>query len=111
MTPKKLTNALKTPPMTAPSTTPAASDPFESPALRTDAQASPSGNFNSEFGLTTNTRRIGIMNKTPNNPPVKAISVVSNRSNSSQAPIRSKAGMVKMIPAANDSPAEAAVCT
>ena len=49
------------------------------------------------------------MNKIPNKPPVNAITVVSIISNSCQTPIIINAGIVKIIPAARDSPAEAAV--
>ena len=47
---------------------------------------------------------MGIMNKIPNNPPVNAITVVNMISNSSQTPIKINAGIVKIIPAARDSP-------
>ncbi len=57
------------------------------------------------------TRRIGIMKSTPSQPPASAISVVAQKSKRSQNPIRTSAGTVKRIPAASDSPAEAAVWT
>ena len=53
---------------------------------------------------------MGIINKIPSSPPVKAITVVRYISKDCQTPIKIKAGMVKIIPAAKDSPADAAVC-
>ena len=80
------------------------------PASRTDAHASPSGYCRLSSFLTMKTCLIGIINNIPSNPPVKAIIVVRNISNSCQTPIRINAGIVKIIPAARDSPADAAVC-
>ena len=79
------------------------------PASRTDAQASPSGYCKLSSFLTIKTCLIGIMNNIPSRPPVNAITVVRNISNSCQTPIRISAGIVKIIPAARDSPADAAV--
>ncbi len=61
--------------------------------------------------FATNTLRIGIMNKIPSSPPANAISVVVQKSKSCHAPMSTIAGIVKMIPAASDSPADAAVWT
>ena len=49
------------------------------------------------------------MNNIPSRPPVKAITVVRIMSNFCQTPISISAGIVKIIPAARDSPADAAV--
>ena len=49
---------------------------------------------------------IGIINNIPSSPPVKAITVVRYISNDCQTPININAGIVKIIPAARDSPAE-----
>lgn len=57
------------------------------------------------------TRRIGTMKSTPSQPPATAIAVVAQKSKRSQKPISTSAGTVKRMPAASDSPAEAAVCT
>ena len=47
---------------------------------------------------------MGIMKRMPNNPP-NAIKVVRIKSNFCQTPIKINAGIVKIIPAASDSPA------
>ena len=54
---------------------------------------------------------MGIMNRIPSVPPVKAIAVTVQKWKSVQYSISTSAGMVKMMPAASDSPAEAQVCT
>ena len=54
---------------------------------------------------------MGIMKRMPSRPPVRAMIVTDQKSKESQKPIRIIAGMVKMMPAARDSPAEAQVCT
>ena len=46
----------------------AKSPPF-SPAMRTDAQAAPSGYFSSSCSLTMRERRSGIIIRTPRMPP------------------------------------------
>ena len=77
--------------------------------LSTSAVAIPSGNFS--LSLTINARRKGMVNSTPSIPPKPAISVTQRKSKSSQKPMITSAGSVNMTPAANDSPAEAAVWT
>ena len=52
---------------------------------------------------------MGIISSTPSSPPLNAMRVVSSMSKRSHTPIRINAGIVKIIPAAKDSPAEAAV--
>ena len=83
--------------------------PVSCPASKTEAQAIPSGYFKLLWLETIKTCLIGIINRIPNSPPVNAIAVVSIMSNSCQMPIKINAGIVKIIPAASDSPAEAAV--
>ena len=51
------------------------------------------------------------MNRTPSAPPVIETSVVVQKSNSDQTPAMMSAGIVKMMPAASDSPADAIVWT
>ena len=58
-----------------------------------------------------NKRRSAIVNIVPNRPPNNAIASVGNHSISTQMPMTSIAGTVKITPAANDSPALAMVCT
>ena len=53
--------------------------------------------------------RSGIMNSTPSAPPIMAIRKI--REYSSGKPRNTRAGKVKMTPAATDSPAEPVVCT
>ena len=110
-TPKNEIKHLKAPPINAPFTIrPALFELSDSsPASRTDAHARPSGYCRLSSFFTIKTCLIGIMNKIPSRPPVKAITVVSIISNSCQTPIIISAGIVKIIPAARDSPAEAAV--
>ena len=83
--------------------------PVSCPASSTEAQASPSGYLRLLSLETIKTCLIGIINNIPNNPPVNAITVVSIISNSCHIPMRISAGIVNIIPAASDSPAEAAV--
>ena len=115
-TPKKLTPSLTTAPNNPPRSTRAPSSsappscPSVTPAWRTEAQATPSG-YGSSGLSSINTRRMGIIKSTPIHPPEMAMSVVGQNSNSVHTPIKSKAGTVNRMPAARDSPAEAAVCT
>ena len=111
--PAKPASPLNTSPNRTPSATRHAarpSPPVRVPERRTAAQATPSGNGRSAAARATNTRRMGIISTTPSSPPARATRVVSSGSNRCQAPTKTSAGMVKMMPAASDSPAEAAVC-
>ena len=104
-------NPLNAPPTRAPLIIDVAlSDSASScPASSTDAHANPSGYCKLSSFFTMKTCLIGIINNIPSSPPVKAITVVRYISNDCQTPININAGMVKIIPAARDSPAEAAV--
>ena len=79
------------------------------PVSNTFAVATPSGNFSFAFKIKARLR--GTVNNTPSIPPIIAILVTSQASILSQYPMITKAGMVKITPAAKDSPADAAVCT
>ncbi len=69
----------------------------------------PSGYFKFSTFETIKTFRIGIINNKTKSPHVNAITVVQNISNSFQTPMIINAGIVKIIPAASDSPADTAV--
>ena len=86
-----------------------ASDSLEAAALRTSAQAVPSGYFRTPCSATISARRNGIIIRIPSNPPRIATSItrVISRSN----PRIMIAGMVTPRPKAIDSPAEPAVWT
>ena len=85
--------------------------PPSSPAKRTSAQAVPSGYGRTPCSSTIKAVRSGTINNTPSIPPQSAIrAIVINDGSliplpSSDAQIKI-AGIVKIAPAANDSPAE-----
>ena len=108
--PPMLPRALKTAPSPKAVKMPFISAPPRSPALRTSAQATPSG-YLSSFCSTIMARRKGIIMVTPMTPPESAMRVVSQNLNSVQIPVTTRAGTVKMIPAARLSPELAMVCT
>src|SRR5271154_1058558 len=99
------------PPSPSPQKTRPANDPPRSPATRTSAQAVPSGNVRLPCSLTMSWRRSGIMNSTPSHPPRSARKKMRQYSVLSEKPRKINAGMVKITPAATDSPAEPVVCT
>ena len=69
----------------------------------------PSGYSNASS--TMNTRLSAIVNIVPKTPPRIATQNTVTKFMSPAKPITSNAGIVKMIPAARDSPAEVIVCT
>ena len=84
--------------------------PPSSPAKRTSAQAVPSGKGKTPCSSTINAFRSGIISSVPKSPPNKAINVIFQKEGDfikslSEAHIN-KAGIVKIAPAASDSPAE-----
>ena len=84
-------------------------EPPSSPARRTSAQAVPSGYSSVACSFTINALRKGTINRTPRIPPQSAIRVISRRLGISHRPSsaqRNSAGIVKIAPAASDSPAE-----
>ena len=105
-TPKTWIKDLKTMPIRTATKTPLISAPPRSPALRTSAQATPSGNFNSSCSIIIGRRRGIIIT-----PPAIAINVVSRKWKFFQIPSSTIAGTVKMIPAAKLSPELAIVWT
>ena len=88
----------------------APASPSLSPVSSTAAQAMPSG-YGSSLDSVMNTLRMGIISRIPSRPPVKATPVTVQKSNSVQVPITMSAGIVKMMPAARLSPADAQVWT
>ena len=84
--------------------------PPSSPAKSTSAQAVPSGKGKTPCSSTINALRSGIINNVPKSPPNKAINVMFQNEGDfikslSDAHINN-AGIVKIAPAASDSPAE-----
>ncbi len=87
----------------------AASDSGDAPALRTSAQAVPSGYLSTPCCWTMSARRNGIIMRMPSKPPSTATS--ATRVTSRSKPKIMIAGMVTPTPKAMDSPALPAVCT
>src|SRR6266404_1025766 len=85
------------------------SDSFEAAALRTSAQAVPSGYFSLPCSATISARRSGIIIRMPSNPPRMATSITRAISRSNPRIII--AGIVTPRPNAIDSPADPAVWT
>ena len=100
-----------TPPSPSPQNTRPANDPPRSPATSTSAHAVPSGNVRLPCSFTISCRRSGIMNSTPSDPPSSARKKMRQYSVFSEKPRKISAGIVKITPAATDSPAEPVVCT
>ena len=105
------------PPLAASSTTvvscapsaAAARDSSDAPALRTSAQAVPSGYLRYPCWATISARRNGIIIRIPSNPPSTDTSITRDSSRSN--PRIKIAGIVTPMPKAIDSPADPAVCT
>ena len=105
---------LKAAPSPIPANTVEAFAPPSSPARRTSAHAIPSGYGSTPCSSTIRALRRGTMKSTPRKPPNKAINVISRKPGISILPSsaqRNSAGIVKIAPAARDSPAEPIVCT
>ena len=84
-------------------------DPPLSPATKTSSHAIPSGYSNASS--TMNTRRNAMVKIVPKTPPKIATQNTVTKFISSAKPITSNAGMVKIMPAASDSPADVIVWT
>ena len=88
--------------------------PPSSPANSTSEHAIPSGYGNLSCSSTIKAVLRGTIKNTPNKPPQRAITAISQKEGFSHKPSFAHikiAGMVKIAPAANDSPADPIVCT
>ena len=91
-----------------------AREPPASPATCTSAHAVPSGYGSFPCSRLIRNARSGIMNSTPRSPPKSATIVISTSEIATVGSVRCQmksAGIVKITPAASDSPAEPIVWT
>ncbi len=100
--------------MPIPAKTARAEVPLSSPARSTSAHAVPSGYGSVSCSFTISAFLSGTINRTPSRPPISAVSEIDSIPGASLTPSvahRKKTGIVKIAPAASDSPAEPIVCT